>query len=67
MSGTSSVGNAAVYEAGDQRNAAESEQQTDRYEEGQKNSHKDNDSSENPSVATKLLHELGRAQAPGLF
>lgn len=48
MSGNSSVGNAAVYEAGDQRNpsASEKENQPERYEEGKENSHKENDSSE---------------------
>lgn len=46
MSGTSSVGQASVYEAGDQRNSKESESQhAERYHEGQKNSHLANDSS----------------------
>lgn len=61
MSGNSSVGNAAVYEAGDQRNPSASEKeeiQPERYEEGKENSHKENDSSESsvrrclPSLAT---------------
>lgn len=47
MSGQSSVGGSGVYEAGDQRNAPNSEEnKADRYKEGQPNSHKANDSSE---------------------
>lgn len=47
MSGNSSVGTAGVYEAGDQRNAPASElDQTERFEEGKENSHKENDSSQ---------------------
>lgn len=46
MSGNSSVGQASVYEAGDQRNSKDSEiQHPDRFHEGQVNSHKANDSS----------------------
>lgn len=46
MSGQSSVGGSGVYEAGDQRNAPNSEEnKADRYKEGQPNSHKANDSS----------------------
>lgn len=48
MSGNSSVGTSAVYEAGDQRNYKDSEKpenQATPYEEGKPNSHKDNDSS----------------------
>ena len=46
MSGTSSVGQASVYEAGDQRNYKDEELNTaDRYHEGKENSHKANDSS----------------------
>lgn len=46
MSGTSSVGQASVYEAGDQRNSKDSETNTaDRFHEGKDNSHKANDSS----------------------
>ena len=46
MSGYSSVGNSAVYEAGDQRNVKNSEIETaDRYNEGNVNSHQANDSS----------------------
>lgn len=49
MSGTSSVGQASVYEAGDQRNSKESETKpAERYHEGQKNSHLANDSSTFP-------------------
>lgn len=46
MSGQPSVGGRGVYEAGDQRNAPNSEEnKADRYKEGQPNSHKANDSS----------------------
>ena len=46
MSGMSSVGQASVYEAGDQRNSKDSENETaDRFHEGKENSHKPNDSS----------------------
>ena len=46
MSGTSNVGNRAVYEAGDQRNYADSEiQNAERYKEGKPNSHLAQDSS----------------------
>ena len=47
MSGQSSVGQASVYEAGDQRNPPQSEiKQAERYNEGGKNAHKNDDSSE---------------------
>ena len=46
MSGTSNVGQGSVYEAGDQRNAKDSEiNEAERYKEGKENSHKANDSS----------------------
>lgn len=49
MSGQSNVGNAQVYEAGDQRNYTQAEleeQKKDaRFHEGKENSHKANDSS----------------------
>jgi hypothetical protein len=46
MSGTSSVGQASVYEAGDQRNYKDSELNTaERYNEGKEHSHKPNDPS----------------------
>jgi hypothetical protein len=46
MSGNSSVGQASVYEAGDQRNYKDSEiNKSDPYNEGQANSHKNLDSS----------------------
>ena len=46
MSGTSSVGQSSVYEAGDQRNAKASEiNNAERFQEGKENSHKPNDSS----------------------
>lgn len=44
--GLSSVGHAAIYEAGDQRNVPQSEtNERERYEEGQHRSHKNIDSS----------------------
>jgi hypothetical protein len=47
MSGTSNVGTSAVYEAGDQRNAPESEQEKPtKFEEGKENAHDQNDPSE---------------------
>lgn len=46
MSGYSNVGNRGVYEAGDQRNAPESERTTQEpYHEGKENSHDNLDSS----------------------
>lgn len=46
MHGSSSVGNSAVYEAGDQRNVKNSElPSAERYEEGKVNSHDTHDSS----------------------
>lgn len=46
MSGYSNVGNRGVYEAGDQRNAPESERDThERFNEGVENSHLSLDSS----------------------
>lgn len=43
---TSNVGGSGVYEAGDQRNAPNSEiNERERYEEGKENSHQANDSS----------------------
>lgn len=46
---SSNVGNAQVYEAGDQRNAPESERpKPERNEEGKEGSHKDNDPSTSP-------------------
>lgn len=46
MAGDSSVGRAAVHEAGDQRNVPHSQQHTDpKFQEGEKNSHDNLDSS----------------------
>lgn len=58
MSGDSSVGNAAVYEAGDQRNAPNAENQTERFEEGKQNSHQENDSSQCLPSPTQILSIL---------
>lgn len=55
MSGTSSVGQASVYEAGDQRNSKDSEINTaDRFHEGKENSHNAND----PSMSFARLENL---------
>ncbi|OTA07515.1 hypothetical protein A9Z42_0084100 [Trichoderma parareesei] len=65
MSGTSSVGTSGVYEAGDQRNVKQSDiQHAERYNEGQRNSHINNDSKDQRSIANKLAAEERRAE-PG--
>jgi hypothetical protein len=55
----SNVGNSQVYEDGDQKNVPrseiEQEKKDNRFHEGKENSHKANDSSEQPRVA--LLQE----------
>lgn len=57
MSGTSNVGGAGVYEAGDQRNVKDSEKnEAERYKEGKENSHLANDSSMYLILA--VLHRL---------
>ncbi|PWY66091.1 hypothetical protein BO70DRAFT_356577 [Aspergillus heteromorphus CBS 117.55] len=58
MSGQSSVGNRAIYEAGDQRNEARANI-SDRspYTEGQKHSHKNLDSKDERSIANKLASQ----------
>lgn len=53
MSGNSNVGQASVYEAGDQRNSKDSEiKGPDRFEEGKENSHKGTDSSKTPAFTS---------------
>ncbi|EGR46549.1 uncharacterized protein TRIREDRAFT_66092 [Trichoderma reesei QM6a] len=65
MSGTSSAGTSGVYEAGDQRNVKQSDiQHAERYNEGQRNSHINNDSKDQRSIANKLAAEERRAE-PG--
>ncbi|SPJ80139.1 uncharacterized protein FTOL_08531 [Fusarium torulosum] len=55
MSGYSNVGNRGVYEAGDQRNAPESERTTQEpYHEGKENSHDNLDSKDERSIANRL-------------
>ncbi|CAG9988240.1 unnamed protein product [Clonostachys byssicola] len=55
MSGNSSVGQASVYEAGDQRNYKKSEiNKSDPYNEGKENSHNILDSKDERSIANKL-------------
>jgi hypothetical protein len=66
MSGTSSVGNSQVYEDGDQKNVTrseiEQEKKDNRFHEGKENSHKANDSSEEPGVlvAATVLTDIAR-------
>ncbi|GAB7346884.1 hypothetical protein MBLNU459_g1964t1 [Dothideomycetes sp. NU459] len=60
MSGTSNVGQASVYEAGDQRNSKDSENTADRFHEGKENSHKANDPKDERSIANKLERETKR-------
>ncbi|ETI20777.1 hypothetical protein G647_07119 [Cladophialophora carrionii CBS 160.54] len=54
MSGTSSVGNRNVYEAGDQRTEPASKPGGSFGEEGTKNSHQANDSKDERSIANRL-------------
>ncbi|KAK5100906.1 hypothetical protein LTR70_001057 [Exophiala xenobiotica] len=57
MSMQSSVGNHQVYEDGDQRvppDSQKSQSQQDPYEEGKKNSHKDNDPKDQRSIGNRL-------------
>ena len=61
MSGQSSVGNRAVYEAGDQRNPPVSElQERARYAEGQTHSHQNLDSKDGRSIANKLASQSNK-------
>lgn len=61
MSGNSSVGQASVYEAGDQRNVSKSEVEQDkkdnRFHEGKEHSHKALDSKDERTIANKLARE----------
>ncbi|KAK3956034.1 hypothetical protein QBC32DRAFT_321270 [Pseudoneurospora amorphoporcata] len=51
----SNVGNAQVYEAGDQRNVKQSEMETpERYNEGQAHAHKNTDSKDERSIKNRL-------------
>jgi len=60
MSGTSNVGNSAVYEAQDQRTYKDSEineaKQEARFHEGKEHSHQANDPSKIKSSSTCLVH-----------
>ena len=59
MSGTSSVGGAGVYEAGDQRTSKKSEvDNAERYKEGQPHSHLANDSSMLTSRGNIKAHRI---------
>ncbi|KAF2645906.1 hypothetical protein P280DRAFT_465645 [Massarina eburnea CBS 473.64] len=62
MSGNSSVGTSAVYEAGDQRNykTGENPDQPDRFHEGKPHSHQALDSKDERSIANKLAREEKR-------
>ncbi|KAK0372264.1 hypothetical protein CLIM01_10376 [Colletotrichum limetticola] len=58
MSGNSNVGNSAVYEAGDQRNAKEDEtNNAERFHEGKEHSHLATDSKDERSIANRLAAE----------
>lgn len=59
--GQSSVGHAAFYEAGDQRNEPQSViNERERYKEGQAGSHKNLDSKDERSIANKLASQEGK-------
>ena len=64
MSGQSNVGNAAVYQADDQRTVPDSEieqqKKDNRFHEGKENSHKALDSKDERSIANKLAREEKR-------
>ncbi|KAI8942882.1 hypothetical protein NX059_000922 [Plenodomus lindquistii] len=64
MSGTSNVGNSAVYQADDQRTVPDSqieeEKKENRFHEGKENSHLANDSKDERSIANKLEREKKR-------
>ncbi|KAM0543394.1 hypothetical protein ACHAPJ_012353 [Fusarium lateritium] len=61
MSGYSNVGNRGVYEAGDQRNAPESERKTqDPYHEGKENSHSNLDSSKTPDKSKARKNDINK-------
>ncbi|KAK2627749.1 hypothetical protein QTJ16_002395 [Diplocarpon rosae] len=64
MSGTSNVGQASVYEDGDQKNVPKSELEQEkkqsRFHEGKENSHKANDSKDERTIANKLAREAKR-------
>jgi len=61
MSGTSSVGQASVYETGDKVNVPESERnKADPYNEGKENSHKPTDAKDERSIANRLANETKR-------
>lgn len=56
--GQSNVGNAAIYEAGDQRNEPQSVvNEHERYREGTQGSHKSLDSKDQRSIANKLASQ----------
>ncbi|EKD21726.1 hypothetical protein MBM_00839 [Drepanopeziza brunnea f. sp. 'multigermtubi' MB_m1] len=61
MSGISNVGQASVYEDGDQKNVPKSqieqEKKDNRFHEGKENSHKALDSKDERSIANKLARE----------
>ncbi|KAI5201015.1 hypothetical protein E4T42_09016 [Aureobasidium subglaciale] len=64
MSGTSNVGNSAVYEAADQRTYKDSELEEQkkeaRFHEGKEHSHKANDPKDERTIANKLEREEKR-------
>ncbi|KAL5116508.1 hypothetical protein ACEQ8H_005629 [Pleosporales sp. CAS-2024a] len=64
MSGTSSVGNAQVYEAGDQRTVSDKEvaeaKKEKRFHEGKEKAHLANDSKDERTIKNKLEREEKR-------
>ncbi|KAH3909582.1 hypothetical protein HBI56_060160 [Parastagonospora nodorum] len=64
MSGNSSVGNSAVYQADDQRTVSdatiEEQKKENRFHEGKDNSHKANDPKDERSIKNKLEREEKR-------
>lgn len=62
--GQSSVGHAAFYEAGDQRNEPQSViNERERYKEGTKGSHNSLDTKDQRSIANKLASQEGKPQS----
>ncbi|MCJ1351175.1 MAG: hypothetical protein MMC33_001157 [Icmadophila ericetorum] len=59
MSGTSSVGQGSVYEAGDKQSELDT---AERYSEGVPNSHKPNDSKDERSIANRLANEESKEE-----
>ncbi|TFB00726.1 hypothetical protein CCMA1212_007178 [Trichoderma ghanense] len=62
-SGRSNVGARNIYESDDQRTVPQSElEKAQRYDEGQRNAHKSNDSKDQRSIANRLAAEERRVE-----